>query len=114
MKIEFLSKLEDEDIIEYCLKLFYENLITWKGQMMNDLLYINGKTPFRFIGKKEKYFDDYLNKILKFGDDYKKFFEQESKHINSESKRMFKKLSGLYALTDIYGKKQHKTNIWEN
>ena len=100
-----IIKLGSDSIVELILKEFYENLLTWKGDTLQKFLFPLGKHPMRFIGKKDEYFDDYLNKILKFGSDYKKFYENEEKFLKSESTKMIKKLSGLYALTDIYKKK---------
>jgi hypothetical protein len=94
--------LKKEDLIELVLKEFYESLLVWKGQMMEALLYPRGKHPLRFIGNKERYYDEYLTKITKFASDYNSFYKSEEKFLNQESFRMMKKLARLYELTDIY------------
>lgn len=94
--------LKKEDSIELILKEFYESLLTWKGQMMETLLYPRGKHPLRFIGNKERFYDEYLEKITKFASDYNSFYKSEEKFLNKESFTMIKKLARLYELTDIY------------
>ena len=99
-----ILNLKKEDLIELILKEFYESLLTWKGQMMETLLYPRGKHPLRFIGNKDRFYDEYLNKITKFASDYNSFYKSEEKFLNQESFRMIKKLARLYELTDIYRK----------
>lgn len=96
--IDELVEASDEELVEFILKEFYGQLMTWKGSLMKTALFPI-MTPFRFVGKKEKYFDEYLEKILKFGGDYNKFFENEFKFINQEATRVIKKVAGTYPLT---------------
>lgn len=93
-----LVEASDEELVEFILKEFYEQLMTWKGSLMKSALFPI-MTPFRFVGKKEKYFNEYLEKILKFGGDYNKFFETEFKFMNQEATRVIKKVAGTYPLT---------------
>lgn len=95
----------DDEIVELILKEFYEHMLTWRGSFLKMILFDGEPHPLRFIGKKDQYLDDYYQKIVKFGPDYDKFYEKEEKFLQSEATRMIKKLSGLYAFTDIYKKK---------
>ena len=95
----------DDEIVELILKEFYEHILTWRGSFLKMILFDGEPHPLRFIGKKDQYLDDYYQKIVKFGSDYDKFYEKEEKFLQSEATRMIKKLSGLYAITDIYKKK---------
>lgn len=97
-----LMTMDKDKLIELTLKEFYESLLVWKGQMMESLLYPRGKHPLRFLGNKERFYDEYLNKITKFESDYNSFYKSEEKFLNQESFKMIKKLARLYELTDIY------------
>lgn len=97
-----LMTVGKEQLIELVLKEFYESLLVWKGKMMEAIIYPRGKHPLRFIGNKERFYDEYLNKITKFGNDYNSFYKSEAKFLNQEAFRMIKKLARLYELTDIY------------
>ena len=72
--------------------------------MLETLIYPKGKHPLRFIGNKERFYDEYLNKITKFASDYNSFYKSEARFLNQEAFRMIKKLARLYELTDIYKK----------
>jgi hypothetical protein len=53
---------------------------------------------FGFMGKKQKYFEKYLNSVERFGDDYEKFFKYEINQTRKICLKMTKKLSKLYSL----------------
>jgi len=97
-----LMTIDKKQIIELILKEFYESLLVWKGKMMEAIIYPSGKHPLRFIGNKERFYDEYLNKITKFASDYNSFYKSEARFLNQESFRMIKKLAKLYELTYIY------------
>ena len=99
-----LIELDKGQLIDLILKEFYESLLIWKGRMLETLIYPKGKHPLRFIGNKERFYDEYLNKITKFASDYNSFYKSEARFLNQEAFRMIKKLARLYELTDIYKK----------
>ena len=53
---------------------------------------------FGFNGPKKMYFENYLKKINRFGDNYEKFIKYEIKRINYICYKMMKKISKLYSL----------------
>jgi hypothetical protein len=92
--------LTDEQIVDKTLDLLLLNLKGWKAESTHRLLL---KNPFEIItgfsGKKNKFFNNYLNKLSKYDGNYKQYFEHEAKMFNFVATKMIKKISKLYAMT---------------
>jgi hypothetical protein len=97
--IDYPEDATDEEMVDITLQKFYKILLQWKGTSMRDFLSNNfGEAMFGFKGEKQKYFDKYINNIVRFGGDYEKFFKYEINQIRNICYKMTKKLSKLYSL----------------
>ena len=89
----------DDKIVDICLSEFFRVMKIWKGHSMEKFLTQNMyEEMFGFGGDKKKFFEKYLNKVNKFGDDYVGFFKYEISKLNHICFKMMKKLSKLYSL----------------
>jgi hypothetical protein len=52
-----------------------------------------------FKGKKDEFYTKYVRKLMRFDEDYKKYFEYEQKMFNFVATKMIKKISKVYAMT---------------
>jgi hypothetical protein len=98
--IDYPQDASDDEIIEFTLQQYFKILLKWKGGLMNDFL-SNGdfmEKLFGFKGAKQRYFDKYLSKITRFGDDYERFFRYEINQTRNICFKMMKKISKIYSL----------------
>ena len=92
--------ISDEQIVDRTLELLLLNLRQWKAESTHRLLMDNPiEMLMGFKGKKGKFFGKYLQKLLKYEGDFKKYFEYEQKMFNFVATKMIKKISKLYAMT---------------
>jgi hypothetical protein len=97
--IDYPKDATDDEMVEHTLQEYFKTLLKWKAGTMRDFLtndYM--ESFFGFRGAKQKYFDNYLSKITRFGGDYERYFRYEINQINTVSFKMMKKLSKLYSL----------------
>jgi hypothetical protein len=86
-------------MVEVTLEVFFKTLLQWKAGGMRDFLTDDFMEElFGFRGAKQRYFDKYLSKITRFGNDYEKFFKYEINQTRNICLKMTKKLSKLYSL----------------
>jgi hypothetical protein len=91
--------MSDDDILNRVLRLYYDNVRNWKADSIEKILTTNiVDQMFGLRGDKEVFFNKMLNKISKYGDNYKKFFIFEIKSMNMVANKMMKKISKLYDL----------------
>lgn len=97
--IDYPEDATDEEMVDITLQEFFKTLLNWKASGMRDFLVDNFRESlFGFSGDKEIYFDKYLSKITRFGDDYERFFKYEINQTRKICLKMTKKLSKLYSL----------------
>lgn len=97
--MDYPENATDDEMVDFTLKKFYEVLLNWKEGGMSELLADNFKEQvFGFSGSKKMYFENYVKKINRFGDNYDKFIKYEINRINNICYKMMKKLSKLYSL----------------
>ena len=86
-------------MVDITLQEFFKTLLNWKAGGMRDFLIDNFRESLLgFSGDKEIYFDKYISKITRFGDDYERFFKYEINQTRKICLKMTKKLSKLYSL----------------
>jgi len=98
--IYYPQNASDDEIVELTLTQFFKILLQWKGGLMKDFL-SNGdfmESLFGFRGAKQRYFDKYLSKITRFGEDYERFFRYEINQTRNICFKMMKKISKIYSL----------------
>ena len=92
--------LTDEQIVDRTLELLFMNIQQWKGQSVHRLLIDNPiEMLLGFKGKKDEFYTKYVRKLMRFDEDYKKYFEYEQKMFNFVATKMIKKISKVYAMT---------------
>jgi hypothetical protein len=97
--MDYPENATDDEMVDFTLKKFYEVLLNWKEGGMHELLLDDFREHiFGFQGAKQEYFENYLKKIKRFGDNYENFIKYEIKQINNICYKMMKKLSKLYSL----------------
>jgi hypothetical protein len=97
--IDYEINATDDEIVDLTLFTFFDTLKDWRGGIMRRFLIQNQMEHlFGFEGDKKRYFDKYLAKIDRFGDDYKKFIKYEINQTRNICLKMMKKLSKLYSL----------------
>jgi hypothetical protein len=97
--MDYPENVTDDEMVDFTLKKFYEVLLDWKEGGMHELLLNDFREHiFGFQGAKREYFENYLKKIKRFGDNYGSFIKYEIKQINNICYKMMKKLSKLYSL----------------
>jgi hypothetical protein len=97
--INYPENTTDDEMVDFTLKKFYEVLLNWREGGMSKLLVDNFKEHlFGFDGEKKMYFENYVKKINRFGNNYEKFIKYEINRINNICYKMVKKLSKLYSL----------------
>jgi len=91
--INYTGMTEDE-FIDKTLEIVLVNLMNWRAKSTYQLL---ASHPLElFTGKKDKFFNKYLEKLSRFNDDFKKYFEYEEKMFRFVATKMIKKISKLY------------------
>lgn len=97
--ISYPEDASDDEMVEVTLEVFFKTLLQWKAGGMRDFLTDDFmESMFGFRGAKQRYFDKYLSKITRFGNDYEKFFKYEINQTRNICLKMTKKLSKLYSL----------------
>jgi hypothetical protein len=97
--ISYPEDASDDEMVEVTLEVFFKTLLQWKAGGMRDFLTDDFMEElFGFRGAKQRYFDKYLSKITRFGNDYEKFFKYEINQTRNICLKMTKKLSKLYSL----------------
>ena len=97
--IDYPENVTDEDMVDITLLQFFKTLLQWKAGSMKEFLADDFmESMFGFRGAKQRYFDNYLSKITRFGGDYERFFRYEINQTRNICLKMTKKLSKLYSL----------------
>lgn len=97
--IYYPKNISEDDMVSLTLLKFFETLLNWKAGVMNELLSNNFlEMMLGFSDGKQKYFENYLKKIGRFGGDYERFFKYEINQIRHISRKMMKKISKVYSL----------------
>lgn len=97
--IHYPEDISDDEMVDLTLKQFFKTLLNWRGSGMKEFLTQDFmESMFGFSGAKERFFDKYLTKITRFGDDYEKFIKYEINKTRDICLKMTKKLSKLYSL----------------
>jgi len=98
-KIDYPKDSTDDEMVEFTLQQYFKTLLKWKAGAMQEFLtndYM--ESFFGFRGAKQRYFDNYLSKITKFGEDYERFFRYEINQTRNICFKMMKKISKIYSL----------------
>jgi len=97
--MDYPENISDDKMVDLTLQKFFEVLINWKSGFMQQLLYNDFmERMFGFRGAKQRYFEKYLNKVNRFGEDYERFFKYEINQTRNVCFKMMKKISKLYTL----------------
>lgn len=97
--MDYPENATDDEMVDFTLKKFYEVLLNWReGGMYESLLTDFRDHIFGFEGAKQEFFEKYIKKINRFGDNYEKFIKYEISQIRKVCYKMTKKLSKLYSL----------------
>jgi hypothetical protein len=97
--INYPEDASDDEMVDVTLKEFFKTLLNWRaGTMKSYLTQEFIEELFGFSGKKQKYFDKYLDRVTRFGGDYEKFIKYEINQTRNICLKMTKKLSKLYSL----------------
>lgn len=99
--------LTDDQIIYKILKITINYLAKSKASGIQNLLADNAlELQFGFIGKKKKYFENYLESLNFNLDNPEAFFKKEIKIMNILADKMIKKLSKLYDMIETGNEKK--------
>ena len=94
------SKMNDDEIVDETLRLVYVNMTNWKNDVaLNRLTTSIDEMLFGLKGEKKEFIKKLQNEMLKYKDDYHKFFDMEIKKMNKIAFKMIKKISKLYDMT---------------
>ena len=97
--IDYPENASDDEMVNITLQQFFKTLLQWKAGSMKEFLSDNFfEAMIGFSGNKQRYFDKYLDKITRFGEDYERFFKYEINQTRNICFKMTKKLSKLYSL----------------
>lgn len=97
--IDYSKNATDDEIVDLTLSVFFRVLKNWRGGAMKAYLTQDFVEDFfGFRGDKQKYFNRYLSRLDRFGDDYKKFIKHEINQTRNICLKMTKKLSKLYSI----------------
>jgi hypothetical protein len=97
--IYYPENISDDDMVDFTLLQFFKTLLQWKAGSMKEYLTNDFMDNFfGFRGAKQRYFNNYLNKLTRFGGDYERFFKYEINQVRNICSKMTKKLSKLYSL----------------
>jgi hypothetical protein len=97
--IHYPENISDDDMVDFTLLQFFKTLLQWKAGSMKEFLTDDFMDNyFGFRGAKQTYFNNYLNKLTRFGGDYERFFKYEINQVRNICHKMTKKLSKLYSL----------------
>jgi hypothetical protein len=97
--IHYPENASDDDMVDFTLLQFFKTLLQWKAGGMKDFLTTDFmENILGFRGAKQRYYDNYLTKLTRFGGDYERFFKYEINQVKNICHKMTKKLSKLYSL----------------
>jgi hypothetical protein len=95
--VEGVDVLDEDEIVDEFLRVCYYNIKNWKvEQTYNIFLNREIERLIGFMPEKEQMFRKHLNKINRFGDDYKKYYEYEAKTIRYVADNLRKKIAKLF------------------
>jgi hypothetical protein len=97
LEIENIEVLDEEEIVDEFLKVCYVIIKNMKSKQTYDM-FLNKPMEMLvgFIPEKDRIFRKHLNKINRFGDDYKRFYEYEAKTIRYVANNLRKKIAKLF------------------
>lgn len=99
--LELPTDISDEDKVEKMLDITYKTLINVKGQSIFNITTNPMEKMISIIDSdKKEFIDKMINTINRFPT-YKEFFDYEEKMFRFTSKKIIKKISKLYAMTDV-------------
>jgi hypothetical protein len=91
------NNMTDEEKVNYFLKLYVFSFLDEKNSYYNELISSNiMEEIFGFSGKKEMWGQNFQKKMLKYVNNYEKFFEDSERMFKFVSTNMIKKISKLY------------------
>jgi hypothetical protein len=95
--VEGVDVLDEDEIVDEFLRVCYYNIKNWKVQQTYEI-FVNREIErlIGFMPEKEQMFRKHLNKINRFGDDYKKYYEYEAKTIRYVADNLRKKIAKLF------------------
>jgi hypothetical protein len=95
--VEGVDVLDEDEIVDEFLRVCYYNIKNWKVQKTYEI-FVNREIErlIGFMPEKEQMFRKHLNKINRFGDDYKKYYEYEAKTIRYVADNLRKKIAKLF------------------
>ena len=97
LEVEGVGVLDEEEIVDEFLRVCYVIIKNWKAkQTYNIFLNREIEHLIGFMPEKEQMFRKHLNKINRFGDDYKKYYEYEAKTIRYVADNLRKKIAKLF------------------
>ena len=97
LEVEGVDVLDEDEIVDEFLKVCYVVIKNWKTEETHNI-FVNKEIEYLigFIPEKEQMFRKHLNKINRFGDDYKKYYEYEAKTIRYVADNLRKKIAKLF------------------
>ena len=97
LEIENFEVLDEEEIIDDFLRVCYAIIKNMKSKQTYEIFLTHGlEQLIGFIPEKDESFRKHLNKINRFGDDYKRFYEYEAKNIRFIANNLRKKIAKLF------------------
>ena len=97
LEVEGVGVLDEEEIVDEFLRVCYVIIKNWKAkQTYNIFLNREIEHLIGFMPEKEQMFRKHLNKINRFGNDYKKYYEYEAKTIRYVADNLKKKIAKLF------------------
>jgi hypothetical protein len=97
LEVEGVDVLDEDEIVDEFLKVCYVIIKNWKTEETHNI-FVNKEIEYLigFIPEKEQMFRKHLNKINRFGNDYKKYYEYEAKTIRYVADNLRKKIAKLF------------------
>jgi hypothetical protein len=97
LEVEGVDVLDEDEIVDEFLKVCYVVIKNWKTEETHNI-FVNKEIEYLigFIPEKEQMFRKHLNKINRFGNDYKKYYEYEAKTIRYVADNLRKKIAKLF------------------
>lgn len=106
---------DDEQIIDTALHLFVLNLQQWEADSVHDILISNRLEQILGLqGKNRKFFRKYLDGVKDYGNNFKKYFENEEKTFRFVATDMIKKIAKLYDMArDVKTESIINWELWQ-
>jgi hypothetical protein len=97
LEVEGVGVLDEEEIVDEFLRVCYVIIKNWKAKQTYNI-FVNREIEhlIGFMPEKEQMFRKHLNKINRFGNDYKKYYEYEAKTIRHVADNLRKKIAKLF------------------